>query len=89
MQAKVSNLYFLGVDEGGLGDTNAYVATVGHTWSLSPTMLIDGNFGMNWQDQTAAGLGLRHQLRHRRRSAFRERTARTRVRAACRRSTSV
>ena len=55
MLAKVSNLYFLGVDEGGLGDTNAYVATVGHTWSLSPTMLIDGNFGMNWQDQTAAG----------------------------------
>ena len=55
MQAKVSNLYFLGIDGGGLGDTNAYVATVGHTWSLSPTMLIDGNFGMNWQDQTAAG----------------------------------
>ena len=55
MLAKVSNLYFLGVDDGGLGDTNAYVATVGHTWSLSPTMLIDGNFGMNWQDQTAAG----------------------------------
>ena len=54
-----------GVDEGGLGDTNAYVATVGHTWSLSPTMLIDGNFGMNWQDQTAAGLGLRHELRDR------------------------
>ncbi len=55
MQAKVANLYFLGVDEGGLGDTNGYVATVGHTWSLSPTMLIDGNFGMNWQDQTAQG----------------------------------
>ena len=55
MQAKVSNLYFMGVDEGGLGDTNAYVATVGHTWSVSPTMLVDGNFGMNWQDQTAAG----------------------------------
>jgi hypothetical protein len=55
MQAQVANLFFLGVDEGGLGDTNAYVATVGHTWTLSPTMVIDGNFGMNWQDQTAAG----------------------------------
>jgi Carboxypeptidase regulatory-like domain/TonB dependent receptor len=55
MQAKVSNLYFLGVDGGGLGDTNAYVVTVGNTWSLSPTMILDGNFGMNWQDQTAEG----------------------------------
>jgi hypothetical protein len=52
MQAQVSNVYQLGFDGGGLGDTKAYVYTVGHTWTLSPTMLIDGNIGSNWQDQT-------------------------------------
>jgi outer membrane receptor protein involved in Fe transport len=54
MQAEVENLFFLGSNgEGGIGDTNNYLTTIGHTWTLSPTMLLDGNFGVNWQDQWA------------------------------------
>ena len=53
MQAQVENLFFLGSDGGGIGDTNNYLTTIGHTWTLSPTMLLDGNFGTNWQDQWA------------------------------------
>jgi len=53
MQAQVEDLFFLGVDEGGIGDTGNYLATIGHTWTLSPTMLLDGNVGTNWQDQFA------------------------------------
>jgi hypothetical protein len=52
MQAEVSNVYQLGFDGGGLGDTKVYVYTIGHTWTLSPTLLLDGNFGSNKQDQT-------------------------------------
>ena len=52
MQAQVSNVYQLGFDGGGLGDTKSYLYTIGHTWTLSPTLLIDGNFGSNKQDQT-------------------------------------
>jgi outer membrane receptor protein involved in Fe transport len=53
MQAQVEDLWFLHVDRGGIGDTGNYLTTVGHTWTLSPTTLLDGNFGMNWQDQFA------------------------------------
>jgi hypothetical protein len=52
LQAQVSDLFKLGIEGGGSGDTNNYVATIGHTWTLSPTMLIDGSVGSNWQDQT-------------------------------------
>jgi hypothetical protein len=55
MQAKVSDIFKLGVEGVGFGDTNVYVATVGHTWTLSPHMVLDGNVGMNRQDQTAEG----------------------------------
>ena len=52
MQAQVVERLQLGFDGGGVGDTKVYVATVGHTWTLSPTLLLDGNFGSNRQDQT-------------------------------------
>jgi hypothetical protein len=55
MQANVDNLFSLGVPETGSGDTKVYVATVGNTWTLSPTMVLDGNIGMNKQNQTAQG----------------------------------
>jgi outer membrane receptor protein involved in Fe transport len=55
LQAKVSDIFKLGIDAVGFGDTNVYVATVGHTWTLGSTMVIDGNIGMNRQDQTAEG----------------------------------
>lgn len=45
----------LGFDEGSNGNTKVYVVSVGHTWTLSPTLLLDGNFGYNRQDQTVLG----------------------------------
>ena len=51
MQAMVEDLFLLGIEGGGAGDTNNYLATVGHTWTISPTLLLDGNIGVNWQDQ--------------------------------------
>ena len=66
MQAKVVDICTTWASTAaGLATRTVYVATVGHTWTLSPTMLLDGNFGMNRQDQTAQGVGLRHQLRDR------------------------
>ncbi len=47
--------FSLGFDEGSLGDTRVYVATVGHTWTLSPTLVLDGNFGANIQNQEVTG----------------------------------
>ena len=55
MQAKVSDIFKLGYDGVGFGDTNVYVPTVGHTWTISPMMVLDGSVGMNRQDQTAEG----------------------------------
>ena len=55
MRAKVSDLFYLGVDDVGSGDTRVYVPTVGHTWTLSHNMVLDGSIGMNKQNQTASG----------------------------------
>ncbi len=55
MQANVDDLFYLGVPDVGGGNTKVYVATVGNTWTISPTMVFDGNIGMNKQNQTAAG----------------------------------
>lgn len=55
LRANVVDNFNLGFDEGSLGDTKVYVVSVGHTWTLSPTLLLDGNFGYNRQNQTVTG----------------------------------
>ncbi|MBX3276424.1 MAG: TonB-dependent receptor [Acidobacteria bacterium] len=55
LRANVIDNFQLGFDEGSLGDTKVYVVSIGHTWTLSPTLLLDGNFGYNRQDQTVTG----------------------------------
>ncbi len=55
LRAKVVDNFNLGWDNGSLGDTRVYVATVGHTWTLSPTLVLDGNFGANIQNQEVTG----------------------------------
>jgi outer membrane receptor protein involved in Fe transport len=55
LDAEVIDNFSLGFDQGSLGDTRVYVATVGHTWTLSPNLVLDGNFGMNRQDQEVTG----------------------------------
>jgi hypothetical protein len=55
LDAEVIDQFLLGFDEGSLGDTRIYVAGLGHTWTISPNLVLDGNIGMNRQDQTVTG----------------------------------
>jgi hypothetical protein len=55
LDAEVIDNFSLGFDEGSLGDTRVYVVGAGHTWTLSPTMILDGNFGANIQNQQVTG----------------------------------
>ncbi|MGH9831380.1 MAG: carboxypeptidase regulatory-like domain-containing protein, partial [Blastocatellia bacterium] len=38
LRANVTDNFSLGFDNGSLGDTKVYVVSVGHTWTLSPTL---------------------------------------------------
>jgi hypothetical protein len=40
---------------GPIGYTKVPIATVGHTWTVSPSFLIDGTFGFNRYDQPVVG----------------------------------
>ena len=67
MQASVFDLFYLPFDDAGGGDTtNIWCSRCGQTWTLSPTLLLDGNVGVNIDAAELAGSGLRHQLRPRR-----------------------
>jgi hypothetical protein len=55
LDAEVVDNFVLGFDQGSLGDTRTYVGSAGHTWTLSPTLLLDGNFGANIMNQTVTG----------------------------------
>ncbi|HZF39588.1 MAG TPA: TonB-dependent receptor [Blastocatellia bacterium] len=55
LRANVVDNYILGFDQGSLGDTKVYVVGGGHTWTLSPTLLLDGNFGYYRMDQVVTG----------------------------------
>jgi len=39
----------------GLGDTRIQNHSIGHSWTLSPTLLVDGVFGFQRQDQVVQG----------------------------------
>jgi hypothetical protein len=55
LRADVVDNFILGFDEGSKGDTKVYVIGVGHTWTLSPSLLLDGNFGVYRMDQVVTG----------------------------------
>jgi hypothetical protein len=55
LRANVVDNYILGFDNGSLGDTKVYVIGAGHTWTISPTLLLDGNFGIYRMDQVVTG----------------------------------
>jgi hypothetical protein len=55
LRADVYDIFKLGYDKVGFGHTNIYVPTAGHTWTISPTMVLDGTVGMNKQNQYARG----------------------------------
>ncbi len=55
MNANVVDNYQLGFDKGSLGHTRVYVATGGHTWTFGRSLVLDGNFGANIQNQQVTG----------------------------------
>ena len=55
LDAEVIDNFSLGFDNGSLGDTRVYVVTAGHTWTLGPNLVLDGNFGANIQNQEVTG----------------------------------
>jgi len=55
LRANVTDNFNLGWDNGSTGDTKVYVGAAGHTWTLSPTLVLDGNFGYYRQDQVVTG----------------------------------
>jgi len=55
LRANVVDNYTVSFDQGSHGNTKIYVGGIGHTWTLSPTLVLDGNFGLNRQDQVVTG----------------------------------
>jgi hypothetical protein len=55
MQASVFDLYYLPFEDAGGGDTRTLIFTGGQTWTLSPTLLLDGSIGVNGMQQDFRG----------------------------------
>ena len=55
MEASVLDLFYLPFDAAGGGDTTTTVCTVGQTWTLSPTLILDGSVGSNVMQQNMQG----------------------------------
>ena len=55
MDALVSNLFYLGVDGGGSGDTAVKQFTLGQTWTLNANTVVDSTFGFSRQNQEVIG----------------------------------
>ncbi|MBA2355606.1 MAG: TonB-dependent receptor [Acidobacteria bacterium] len=55
MDASVQDLFYLPFDNAGGGDTQVYLGTVGQTWTLSPTLILDGNAGFNIMKHQSQG----------------------------------
>lgn len=55
MDASVMDLFYLPFEEAGGGETKVYLGTVGNTWTLSPTLILDGNAGFNIMKHTSRG----------------------------------
>ena len=55
MDASVQDLFYLGLDKAGGGDTTVTLCTVGSTWTLTPTLLLDANVGSNKMNHQSSG----------------------------------
>jgi outer membrane receptor protein involved in Fe transport len=55
MNADVQDLFYLPFDNAGGGTTDVYLGTVGQTWTLSPTLILDGNVGFNIMQHQSQG----------------------------------
>jgi hypothetical protein len=55
LEANVGNLFYLGVDGGGSGNTHVKQGTAGHTWTLGSNSVLDSTFGFSRQTQDVVG----------------------------------
>ena len=55
MDADVMDLFYLPFEEAGGGETTVSLWTVGQTWTLSPTLLLDANGGSNKMTHESQG----------------------------------
>jgi outer membrane receptor protein involved in Fe transport len=55
MDASVQDLFYLPFEQAGGGDTKVYLGTIGNTWTLSPTLILDGNAGFNIMKHESQG----------------------------------
>jgi outer membrane receptor protein involved in Fe transport len=55
MDASVQDLFYLPLSDAGGGDTTVSLWTVGQTWTLSPTLLLDANGGSNKMTHQSSG----------------------------------
>ena len=55
MDASVQDLFYLPFEQAGGGNTMVYLGTVGNTWTLSPTLIVDGNVGFNIMTHQSQG----------------------------------
>ena len=55
MDASVQDLFYLPFEAAGGGDTKVYLGTIGNTWTLSPTLILDGNAGFNIMKHQSQG----------------------------------
>ncbi len=55
MDATVNDLFYLPFEEAGGGNTMVYLGTIGNTWTLSPTLIVDGNVGFNIMTHQSQG----------------------------------
>ncbi|MGH9161951.1 MAG: TonB-dependent receptor domain-containing protein, partial [Vicinamibacteraceae bacterium] len=49
--AEVTERFKLGFEDGSTGDTRTYAASVGQTWTLGPTLVLDSTLGYSRLDQ--------------------------------------
>ena len=49
------DLFYLPFEAAGGGDTKVYLGTIGNTWTLSPTLILDGNVGFNIMKHESQG----------------------------------
>ncbi|AMY11874.1 Outer membrane receptor for ferrienterochelin and colicins [Luteitalea pratensis] len=51
LDARSANLQRFGFEGKGIGRTRSYLFTLGHTWTLTPTTVLDGTVGLTRYDQ--------------------------------------
>ena len=65
LKADVDDRFQLGFDQVAPAPTTVTAPVIGHTWTLSPTLILDGSFGVTYNEHVRSVARLRHQFRQR------------------------